>query len=76
MEIMADAPNPNIYGRLKHIPVYFSQDIYKFNPDDYMARYLNNRNPIKKMILRKGLEFVDKRFTPIIVKGKKYTIIR
>lgn len=66
------------------MPVTFKQDIYKFFPEDYknswrlsIDDFIKNGNPSKikqyyrKMLVNQGLKFVNKRFTPIVVRGTK-----
>lgn len=46
------------------------QDIWKFNPDEYIKKYFrNNSKPtLKQKLIKKGLQEVDRLGTPIITK--------
>lgn len=72
---------PEGYSR----PVTYRQDIYKFLPDDYESKWGIDgiMDAFKKdgfkgakntLLMKAGLRFVDKRFTPSVVKGNTYFI--
>lgn len=64
-------------------PITYRQDIYKFLPDDYKGKWgidgligAYKKDGFKgirdSFLMDAGLKFVDKRFTPSIVKGNYY----
>lgn len=61
-------------GVLNGKPVYQAQDIWKFNPEDYMKKWLtNNPNPsftdkLKSILMRMGLRETDVLGTPILTR--------
>lgn len=57
-----------VYDDLYH--VIRLQDIWKFNPDEYIKRYFrNNSKPtLKQKLIKKGLQEVDRLGTPVITK--------
>lgn len=64
-----------IYGEDEAGNLYtMEQDIWKFNPKDYIKKWFDNEYHVpvplwKKALLRSGLEVVDRAGTPLIVKS-------
>lgn len=81
----AEGMTPNVAGHQAQTgltiggkPVYRGADIWKFDPDDYRAKWLNNNEPVQidrlkvpakiwKPSLYWGLKRVNNRATPIVI---------